>query len=428
MDRCKLASLFLLLACLSLVPLALARDSSPRALQEAIQQHYQNHSFNLRRCVESDNQQYDADGKPPGVVPQGPWTLLSRVEITKMAFTPAQLRIEGRRMAFKYDWKQSKLVSFSRETPVKMEIALRQPVKTPDELHEVFGRVFALTREDFIAAMPELWRSYVSSHLGGYSEDGLEMDFKPDAETQAQLRRGTQPADQVSELPSLQPTTKPKCTPHYPGETVAGPGGGGTDLRLVINESGKVEKTEIIRPLGLGIDECLVMDLETWRVEPSITHGAAPRKSYLIAHLQFAPDQAQAFAVNITPEPRPEPRPDPVGLSSSPVVRSAPQPTPPGQDPIFHVGADVSPPRAAWTPQPELTEEARKAGVKATVVLNIVVGRDGRVRRARVIRSAGMGLDENAVSMVNTWRFQPAMRDGQSVAVEINIEVVFGSN
>jgi hypothetical protein len=91
MDRCKIASLFLLVACLGLVPLAFASDSSPRALQEAIQQHYQNHSFNLRYCGESDNQQYDADGKPPSVVAQGPWTLLSRVKIIKMVVTPAQI-------------------------------------------------------------------------------------------------------------------------------------------------------------------------------------------------------------------------------------------------------------------------------------------------------------------------------------------------
>jgi len=419
MDRCKIAPLFLLLACLGLVPLAFASDSSPRALQEAIQQHYQNHSFNLRYCGESDSQQYDADGKPPSVVPQGSWTLLSRVEITKMVVTPVQLQIEGRRMAFKYDWNQSKLVSFNRETPVKMEVALRQPVKTPAELHEIFGRVFALTRDDFISAMPELWRSYVSSHLAGYSEDGLEIDFKPDLETQAQLRRSTQLAGQMSEAPWFEPTTKkPKCTPQYPGEAVAGPGG--IDLRLVINESGRVEKTEIIRPLGLGIDECVVMDLETWSLQPSTTHSAAPGKSYFIAHVQFAPDATPAFAVTITPEPPP----DLLGHSSSPGVRSAPQPAPPGQDPIFHVGADVSPPRAAWTPQPELTEEARKAGVKATVVLNIVVGRDGRVGRIKVVRSAGMGLDESTIDTVKTWRFQPAIRDGQPVAVEINVEVV----
>ena len=419
MDRCKTASLFLLFACLSLVSLAFARDRSPRALQEAIQQHYQNHSFNLRYCGESDNQQYDADGKPPSVVAQGPWTLLSRVEITKMVVTRTQLQIEGRRMAFKYDWNQSKLVSFNRETPVKMEIALRQPVKTPEELHEVFGRVFALTRDDFIAAMPELWRSYVSSHLAVYSEDGLEMDFKPDPKAQAQSRLGTQPAGEAPELRPLRPTTKTKCTPQYPGEAVAGPWGGGTELRLVIDESGKVEKTEIIRPLGLGIDECIAMDLATWHLQPS-THGAAAVKSYLIASLQFVPDAAPQFAVNFTPEPPS----GLLGVSSSPGARSEPRPALPEQDPIVHVGGDVAPPRAAWTPEPELTEEARRAGVKATVVLNIVVGRDGRVSRIKVVRSAGMGLDESTVNTVKTWRFQPAMRDGQPVAVEMNIEVV----
>jgi periplasmic protein TonB len=33
-----------------------------------------------------------------------------------------------------------------------------------------------------------------------------------------------------------------------------------------------------------------------------------------------------------------------------------------------------------------------------------------------------MGLDEKAIEAVKQWGFQPEMKDGQPVAVEINIE------
>ena len=36
-----------------------------------------------------------------------------------------------------------------------------------------------------------------------------------------------------------------------------------------------------------------------------------------------------------------------------------------------------------------------------------------------------MGLDENAIEAVKQWRFEPAMKDGKPVAVEINVEVTF---
>src|SRR5579859_8194348 len=98
----------------------------------------------------------------------------------------------------------------------------------------------------------------------------------------------------------------------------------------------------------------------------------------------------------------------------------------PGVGPgIFHVGDGVSAPRPIFTPEPEFSEEARKAKYQGVVVLNIVVGTDGRVHNPRVVRSLGMGLDEKAIEGVKTWKFDPSKKDGRAVAVEMNIEVAF---
>jgi protein TonB len=37
----------------------------------------------------------------------------------------------------------------------------------------------------------------------------------------------------------------------------------------------------------------------------------------------------------------------------------------------------------------------------------------------------GLGLDEKAIEAVNTWKFEPAQKDGRPVAVAINVEVQF---
>jgi periplasmic protein TonB len=98
----------------------------------------------------------------------------------------------------------------------------------------------------------------------------------------------------------------------------------------------------------------------------------------------------------------------------------------PGVGPgIYHVGNGVSPPRAIYTPEPEFSEEARKAKYQGVVVLNIIVGVDGRVHSPRVVRSLGMGLDEKALEGVKVWKFDPSKKDGRPVAVEMNIEVAF---
>jgi protein TonB len=92
---------------------------------------------------------------------------------------------------------------------------------------------------------------------------------------------------------------------------------------------------------------------------------------------------------------------------------------------VFRVGGGVSAPRALDTPDPEYSEEARKAKYQGTCVLWLVVGPDGKPRDVKVARALGMGLDEKAIEAVRNWRFEPAMKDGKPVAVQINVEVNF---
>jgi protein TonB len=91
----------------------------------------------------------------------------------------------------------------------------------------------------------------------------------------------------------------------------------------------------------------------------------------------------------------------------------------------FRVGGGVSAPKAIYSPDPEYSEEARKVKHMGTVVLWLVVGPDGKPRDIRVLRTLGLGLDEKAIEAVKNWRFEPAMKDGKPVAVQINVEVNF---
>jgi len=45
---------------------------------------------------------------------------------------------------------------------------------------------------------------------------------------------------------------------------------------------------------------------------------------------------------------------------------------------IFHVGGGVSPPRQIYAPEPEFSEEARKAKYQGVCMLGLIVGTDGR--------------------------------------------------
>jgi periplasmic protein TonB len=93
---------------------------------------------------------------------------------------------------------------------------------------------------------------------------------------------------------------------------------------------------------------------------------------------------------------------------------------------IYHLGdIGVTPPVAKYTPEPDFSEEARKAKYQGTVTLSAIIGPDGRPRNLRVVRHLGMGLDEKAMEKVRTWLFEPGKRNGQAVAVAMTLEVDF---
>lgn len=90
---------------------------------------------------------------------------------------------------------------------------------------------------------------------------------------------------------------------------------------------------------------------------------------------------------------------------------------------VYRIGGGVSAPRLIYGPDPEFSEEARKAKYQGTVVLGLIVGTDGRTHEIRVQRSLGMGLDQRAIEAVRVWRFEPARKDGHPVAVQLIVEV-----
>ena len=60
---------------------------------------------------------------------------------------------------------------------------------------------------------------------------------------------------------------------------------------------------------------------------------------------------------------------------------------------LYHVGAGVTQPVPLYRPDPEYSEEARKAKYQGTVILAIVVDENGIPRNVRVVKPLGMGLD-----------------------------------
>jgi protein TonB len=73
---------------------------------------------------------------------------------------------------------------------------------------------------------------------------------------------------------------------------------------------------------------------------------------------------------------------------------------------------------------PEYPEAARATGQEARVVLKVVVEKTGRVGRIQVLKGEEPFIAA-AIAAVKTWKFTPAMLDGQPIAIFLTVPVKF---
>jgi periplasmic protein TonB len=85
----------------------------------------------------------------------------------------------------------------------------------------------------------------------------------------------------------------------------------------------------------------------------------------------------------------------------------------------------LTPPKLTYSPDPVYPEKERKSGHEGTVVLSVVVGRDGSPRDVKVSRTLGREFDQAAIDAVESWRFSPGTKNGKPVATRINVQVSF---
>lgn len=92
---------------------------------------------------------------------------------------------------------------------------------------------------------------------------------------------------------------------------------------------------------------------------------------------------------------------------------------------VMHIGGSVKAPVPILTPDPEFSEEARKAKFSGNVEVYLIVDENGNPTHVRVVRDVGMGLGEKAVEAVRQYKFKPAMQNGKPVKVDMYVDVNF---
>jgi len=81
-------------------------------------------------------------------------------------------------------------------------------------------------------------------------------------------------------------------------------------------------------------------------------------------------------------------------------------------------------PEAITKVPPNYPDLAREANVDGTVMVQALVGKDGKVKDTKVVKSIPM-LDQAAIEAVKQWVFKPALSNNKPVAVWVAVPVRF---
>lgn len=84
-------------------------------------------------------------------------------------------------------------------------------------------------------------------------------------------------------------------------------------------------------------------------------------------------------------------------------------------------------PQVVVEKKPSYTAAAMRQQIQGLVELQAIIDAEGKPTNIKVVRSLDPthGLDANAVSALEGWRFKPATRDGKPVPFHVTVELTF---
>jgi TonB family protein len=89
---------------------------------------------------------------------------------------------------------------------------------------------------------------------------------------------------------------------------------------------------------------------------------------------------------------------------------------------------DLSTPYVVRKVDPTYEAGAQREHIEGVILLAAVVQIDGSISNVRVVRGLDSRLDLSAISAFTQWKFQPALRNGHPVELEVIVRIPFVNN
>lgn len=92
---------------------------------------------------------------------------------------------------------------------------------------------------------------------------------------------------------------------------------------------------------------------------------------------------------------------------------------------VLRAESRFEPPVPVRTVAPDFPNDLRDKGISGVVMVSVLIDAQGNPQGLKVTKSSNSAFEEPAVEALKKWKFKPAERDGEIVALRVIIPIRF---
>ena len=254
------------------------------------------------------------------------------------------------------------------------------------------------------------------------------------------LAAQTAPGDPVKIYTAGPNVTAPELLPlavsrQYVSDHCKGEQQGDVMFSLIVDANGEPRNIFFLKPIGDDLDLLALKAVNDDRFKPGTQNGSpVPIAESIDVSVRTClkdekqPDGKTQTILHLASEPQQHLKP-PVDPPQQVVLVTGTGVTPTPEEPnplVFKVGGQVKAPHS-FPPSPNAMAFARRLLDLGDYKVSVLVDRNGMPSSIRILDSAQPGKEQQIAAIMRSWRFKPAMLNGQPVPARVEVSLRFTS-
>jgi TonB family protein len=269
-------SLFLqsrLSSALSFVANAVGQNTTSTVIGQAVEARLNGRVVALRHVLADNSVKYDEAGNLTSKGKPGDWTLHGHFEVTSSEVRNGSLLIRGNRVALSFkEWERRKMPQYVfTSEQIKIQIVLNK--NGPVNLEQELGKALLNATDEIPDNLAVHWHRFLCK----------QKQTTKGCSTVAYDAGVARPSEGGIKIPSVIRQKQPSFTKLAASHKLQGV----VELLTLVNESGRVSSFEVIKPLGLGLEDKAIDAVRQWQFKPATQNGK-PAVIYMVVQVNFA--------------------------------------------------------------------------------------------------------------------------------------------